>query len=119
MTTDIVDKASPSWTRDALLVTGLLVAHEGMKRFLAGGGLVAALLSPGGAHSTFTILLALLLASACSAAPPRPTSSGAAESRAAPPEAAAAAPAGPSRLTIVLATPITSHNPAFGSTTRV
>jgi peptide/nickel transport system substrate-binding protein len=57
------------------------------------------------------LLVALLLAAACSAAPPRPTSGGAAENRAAAPGAAAAAPAGPSRLTIVLATPITSHNP--------
>jgi hypothetical protein len=61
MTTDIVDEASPSWTRDALLIAGLVVAHEVMKRFLADGGLVAALLSPGGAHSAFTLLLALLL----------------------------------------------------------
>jgi peptide/nickel transport system substrate-binding protein len=54
------------------------------------------------------LVLALLLAAACSA-PPRPTSGVAAEDRAAAP-GAAAAPAGPTRLTIVLATPITSHN---------
>jgi hypothetical protein len=61
MITRVVETASLSWRRDGLFVAGLLVAHEGMKRFLVDGGLVAALLTPGGAHSMFTLLLALLL----------------------------------------------------------
>jgi hypothetical protein len=47
--------------RDVVVLAILIVVHEGMKRALANGALVAALFSPGGAHSSLTLGLGLLL----------------------------------------------------------
>jgi hypothetical protein len=46
---------------DAALVLGLIVLHEGMKRALSDGALVAALLSGGGAHSLLTMCAGVLM----------------------------------------------------------
>ena len=49
------------WKRDAVLLLGLVLLHECLKRALSDGALVAALLSGGGAHSVLTVFAGMVM----------------------------------------------------------